>query len=305
MKKVSILIATKDRLEELKITLSSIAPYLSEGTQLILCDDHSTDGTFEFIKQNYPEVRIIRNEINRGYIHSRNKMLSLVETPYAISLDDDANFLTKNPLKSVVDFFENQPACAVIAFRIYWGLSEPSKKGTEEKPMRVKGFVGCGHAWRMTAWKSIPSYPEWFEFYGEEVFSSYHLFKKKWQIWYDPQILVHHRVDNQKRRDNQDYQLRLRRSLRSGWFLYFLFLPILMIPEKLMYSIWMQFKLKILKGNGQALVGLWGAFRDIFRNLRQLKRSRDPLTREELRSYNSLPDTFIYWSPKETVSEDF
>jgi hypothetical protein len=42
----------------------------------------------------------------------------------------------------------------------------------------LQSFVGCGHVWRMDAWRTIENYPEWFYFYGEEDFASYLLFKK-------------------------------------------------------------------------------------------------------------------------------
>ena len=223
----SILITTKNRLPDLIFTLEKLASLLTKPYfEVLICDDGSTDGTFDYVQKHFPNVIIFRNETSKGLIFSRNVLLEKTTAKYAISLDDDAHFLSQNPLEEIQQFFEINPTCGVLAFRIYWDKNSPITTQTNEKSIRVKGFVGCGHAWRMSAWRSIPNYPSWFVFYGEEDFAAYQLFKKEIEIHYLPSVLVHHRVDILSRKSNQDYQLRLRRSFRSGWYLYFMFYPI-------------------------------------------------------------------------------
>ena len=58
----SILITTKNRLADLKITLSQIYNIIEfDDFDFIICDDGSTDGTYEFIKSNYPKIRVIKS----------------------------------------------------------------------------------------------------------------------------------------------------------------------------------------------------------------------------------------------------
>ncbi len=97
--KFSILITTFNRLEELKYTLNSLESFLKDGIKIIICDDASTDGTSEFIRKAYPEIQLLVNPENQGLIYSRNLLMSQVQTPYAISLDDDANFLSSDLLE--------------------------------------------------------------------------------------------------------------------------------------------------------------------------------------------------------------
>ena len=120
----------------------------------------------------------------------------------------------------------------------------------------MKSFAGGAHAWRMSAWHQIPDYPSWFVFHGEEDFAAYELFKKQIEVHYLPSVLVHHRVDLKVRKMNADYMLRLRRSLRAGWSLMFLFFPLHLIPRLLVYTIWVQFKLKVFKGDFRALFSI-------------------------------------------------
>jgi GT2 family glycosyltransferase len=238
---------------------------------------------------------LLSNTTSKGYIYSRNRLLNHVNSEFAISLDDDAHFITQNPLEKIQEYFEINPKCGVLAFRIFWGLDEPDKIITNENITRVRGFVGCGHVWRMKAWQDIPQYPEWFVFYGEEEFASYQLFKKTWEVYYFPDVLIHHRVDVKKRKHQADYTIRLRRSLRAGWYLFILFIPISKIPKKMVYSIWMQCKLKVFKGDLKALKAILLALSDLILNLNKLMKHKNRLTVKEYQEYMKIDDTKIYW----------
>lgn len=297
----TILITTKNRKADLAITLNKIKYLLErDDVECIVCDDGSTDGTSIFLKTEYPNIQLIQNSESKGLIYSRNRLLSLVKSEFAISIDDDAHFVTNNPLESIREYFENHPNCGLVALRIFWGLEEPKEIVSDEKSERLQGFVGCGHAWRMKAWREIPNYPAWFVFYGEEDFASYQLFKKNWEIHYLPEVLVHHRVDVKSRKNDKDYVIRLRRSLRSGWFLFFLFYPIRMIPKKMVYSIWIQLKMKVFKGDFKVLKVLLLALFDLIRMMAKIIKNTNRLTEKEYIEYQKLPKTKIYWQPKNT-----
>jgi glycosyltransferase involved in cell wall biosynthesis len=296
----SILITTKNRKNELAFTLNKINNLLkNNNAECVVFDDGSTDGTYEYVKENFPSIQLERNIISKGYIFCRNKMLNDTKADYAISLDDDAHFLTEKPLEIIQKHFEQNTTCGLIALRIFWGLEEPVSKFSNEKPYRVQGFVGCAHVWRIKAWRDIPNYPEWFIFYGEEDFASYQLLKKKWNIQYLPKVLVNHRVDVKSRKNNKDYSIRLRRSLRSGWYLFFLFYPLHKIPRKMVYSIWIQFKLKVFKGDTKALQAISLALLDLLLAMPKILKNSNRLTLEEYDAYLKIADTKIYWNPEQ------
>ena len=300
MIKFSFQITTKNRLEDLKVTFNSLQPFFKrKDIEVVVIDDASSDGTSDFINENYPEIKLKRNSASLGLIANRNWMLNNTTAQYAISLDDDAHFLTENPLEIIQSYFEQNTNCGLVALRVFWGLDKPNSKRSAEKPSRVQGFVGCGHIWRMSAWNSIPDYPAWFVFYGEEDFASYQLFKKNIEIHYLPQVLVHHRVDVKSRRDNADYTLRLRRSLRSGWYLYFLFFPLQNVPRKMAYSIWMQLKLKVFKGDMRALQAIALAMFDVVMSIPKIIKNSNRLTNKQYKEYQKLAETKLYWKPED------
>lgn len=295
----SIQISTKNRLHELKDTLLSISNLINDKeVECIVFDDGSTDGTFDFIKGNYPEIKLYKNEISKGYIYCRNFMLNNTDALYVISLDDDANFVSTNVLQIIKEYFQQNITVGVIAARIFWGKKLPQNCTNIEKLVRVQSYVGCGHIWNVKAWKSIPNYPEWFVFYGEEEFASYQLFKKNWEIHYVPEIFVQHRVEVKERKKNKDYQLRLRRSLRSGWYLYFIFFPFVLIPKRILYSMVMQFKLKVIKGDIRAFFAILQALFDVIINFNLIIKSRNGFTLTEFEQYNKIEKARIFWKPE-------
>lgn len=297
-KKFSILITTKNRKQDLNFTLRKVQHLLDrEDVSCIICDDGSTDGTYSFVEKNYPKIQLIRNNKSEGLIYSRNRMMDLVTTDFAISIDDDLHFITTNPLEIIEEAFDQNPDAALFSFRIYWSLQEPEIATSDDVLHQMKSFAGGANVWRMSAWRDIPNYPEWFVFYGEEDFASFQLFKKQWKTYYLPEVLVNHRVDLKSRKNNADYSLRLRRSLRSGWYLYFLFYPLKVIPKKITYSVWMQFKLRVFKGDFKALKALFLATIDLILAFPKIIKNSNRLSVREYKTYQELEDTKLYWKP--------
>ena len=299
MSEFTLCITTYNRLSELKKTLHSLEYLIIvEGLNCIICDDGSTDGTFDYVHKQYPSIHIFRNLNNRGLIYCRNRIMDQVKTKFAISLDDDANFLIEPDFNAVSQYFEKFDECGVLSMRIFWGINPPNKKLSLEEPTRVKGFAGGAHIMRISAWKQIPDYPEWFKFYGEEDFAAFHLFKRGLEVHYYPDILIHHRVDIKSRKKNKDYIQRTRRSLRSGWYLYLMFYPKRLIPKRIAYSIWMQLKNKVFQGDLKALIGMKFALFDLLFHCLSLYRNSSRLDVTEYRTFSSLANTKIYWTLK-------
>ncbi|WP_293870258.1 glycosyltransferase [Flavobacterium sp.] len=297
--KISIVISTKNRCDDLLFTLEKIKHLINNNVKCVVFDDGSTDETSAKIKALFPQIKLLQNQTSKGYIYCRNKMLNETDADFAISLDDDAHFLTTNPIEIITDYFLKNPLCGLIAARIFWSKDNAKNIVSNEIAQNVKSFVGCGHVWRISAWREIPNYPEWFEFYGEESFASLQLIKKHWQIHYVPQLFVQHRVDLKHRtKINNDFAFRHRRSLRADWYNYFLFFPIKVIPKKIAYSIAMQFKNNIFKGNFKVIKPLFLAIFDLIFTIPKQIKFRNKLTSAEYDYYIKLNEAKIYWKPE-------
>lgn len=293
----TLVIPTRNRKIQLATTLKAI--YNSELRHLncVICDDGSNDGTSEFIRNSYPKITLLHNHKPRGIHYTRNRLVDYVKTDYLLSLDDDAHFLTTDFLSQLLNRFKQDKYCGILSFRAHWNLNPPYETTHCHKIERVRSFGAVSFAMRTKVWPKIKPLPEWFEFYGEEDFISIKLFKIRYNVVYFPDILVHHRVNIKSRKLNKDYIQRTRRSLRSGWYLYLMFYPIREIPKRMIYSIWMQIKLKLFKGDLRAFLGLIMAIFDLIFNLPRVLKNSDRLTPQEFHKYMQLEDAKLYWSP--------
>jgi len=295
----SIAITTKNRLKDLIVTLNSLREILLRSdVELLICDDLSTDGTQAFLKENYSNATLIFNKKSKGLIANRNVLNNSARGEYIISLDDDLNFLTKNPLEKIESYFKQNLDVVLLSFRIFWSIEKPSSISTNEIDRQVKSFAGGSHVIKRSFWNSIPGYPSWFKFYGEEDYLSYYVFKYNKQIHYFPKILTHHRVNLLSRKKHKDYRLRLRRSLRSGWYLYFMFYPLREIPKRFLYTLYIQIKMKTCKGDVKATIAIFQALLDVVINIPRLIKYSNRLSNQEFKEYQNLPETVLYWKPE-------
>lgn len=298
--KFSILITTKNRCEDLLITLRSISYLLDrKDVECIVYDDASSDNTVNALQNNFPSIKLLKNNVSKGLIYNRNVLLEHAKGEFAISLDDDLNFLTENPLEIIQSFFDDNEDCAIQSFRIYWDINKPECSQTNLKPYEINSFAGGAHVVRLKYWKHIPKYPDWFVFYGEEDFASYHLFKKGYKIFFNPNVLTHHRVAIKNRINENDFQERLRRSIRVGWYLYFMFYPWKRIPKVILYSFWSHFKSKVIKGDFKTTFALFQAIFDFIINFPKIIKNSNRLTSDEFQKYSKLKPVLLYWKPED------
>jgi glycosyltransferase involved in cell wall biosynthesis len=59
---ISLVIPSRNNKKYVQYAYNSIRTYIGNDVEIILMDDASTDGTFEFIKENYPDIQIYRNK---------------------------------------------------------------------------------------------------------------------------------------------------------------------------------------------------------------------------------------------------
>ncbi len=57
--------------------------------EIIVIDNHSTDGSFTFFNDRFPEIQFIWNEINSGFAKANNQGLALAEGKYILFLNPD------------------------------------------------------------------------------------------------------------------------------------------------------------------------------------------------------------------------
>lgn len=88
---ISFNIVTLNSKNELNECLNSLTSSLATNFtyEINVIDNGSTDGVDEFIFENYPEIKFIKNDTNLGYSKAMNKGLSISQGRYLVQLNPD------------------------------------------------------------------------------------------------------------------------------------------------------------------------------------------------------------------------
>lgn len=108
-KKVSVIMGVYNCKETLPQAIDSILAQTYTNWELIMCDDCSTDGTYEVANryaQKYPDkIILIKNEENKRLAYSLNHCLEHVSGEYVARIDADDECLPER-FEKQVDFLE-------------------------------------------------------------------------------------------------------------------------------------------------------------------------------------------------------
>ncbi len=85
--------------------------------QIIVGDNASTDDSVKYLKENFPKVSILVNEINYGFAGGYNKILARVEADYFVLLNSDVE-VPKDWIKPVIDLMQSDESIAVAQPKI-------------------------------------------------------------------------------------------------------------------------------------------------------------------------------------------
>lgn len=116
---ISIIITSLNGMHYLNDCLSSISnlDYPKEKLEVILIDDGSQDKTYEFIKENFSDIKIIRNYRTRGVAESRNIGIKNAKGKLLAFLDNDVR-VEKNWLFELVKTIEEDERIGICASKL-------------------------------------------------------------------------------------------------------------------------------------------------------------------------------------------
>lgn len=107
MKKlVSIIIVNWNGKEYLKNCLSSLKDQNYKNIEIVFIDNNSHDGSIDYVKNNFPKIKIILNKENLGYAEGNNVGYKYATGDYILFLNNDTK-VTKNFLIELVKVLEN------------------------------------------------------------------------------------------------------------------------------------------------------------------------------------------------------
>ena len=97
--------------------LAQFLPALIESapsySEIIVADNASTDHSIEFLKMEYPSIKIIQNSENGGFSKGYNHALQQIEAEYYCLLNSDIE-VTKNWIEPIIALLDSNPEVAVV-----------------------------------------------------------------------------------------------------------------------------------------------------------------------------------------------
>lgn len=82
--------------------------------EVVIVDNVSSDGTVDFVREQFPWVHVIQSPANVGFGRGCNAGLEFTKTPYILFLNPDA-VLPCDSLKTLIAFLESHPKALFVA----------------------------------------------------------------------------------------------------------------------------------------------------------------------------------------------
>lgn len=211
----SIIIVTYNSKKYMENCINSIQgqdyPY-----EIIVVDNASSDGIVQFIREKYPNIKIVENNKNKGYGAGNNIGAKNAKGEYLVILNPDT-IVEKNWLRELISPIQKSDKLITTPkILIYDGSAINTcgninhftgltfTRGLGEKPDSypneefVSGISGCCFAIRKEDFDEIGGFDENFFIYNEDSDLSWRAHLKGFKILYVPKSIIRH-----------DYQLKV------------------------------------------------------------------------------------------------
>ncbi len=228
---ISIVIPSWNGRELLDRFLPSVlraAKACSVPWEVIVCDDQSGDHTVQFLTERYPEVKVLRTAVRRGFPGASNMGAEEASYGVVVFLNNDVE-LDEDSLMPLLPHFQEKSVFAVLSKCYDWDgkiLRDGGKVGEFRR-----GFFRVNRNYDVDGRAPAPSGP-YYSFYAtggfsafsrdkleglggfDELFApfnwedadlSYRAWKRGWEVRYEPASVVRHRPGTTIRRYSKWY----------------------------------------------------------------------------------------------------
>ncbi len=213
MKSTVILVSWNSR-EDLGPCLDSLAAQdlPRDRFEAIMVDNGSSDGSVEYVRENYPWVRVLVNSRN-NYAGANNLGIKEAGGDYIALLNIDTR-AEPNWLPELVRTLEDHPKAGVATGKIYrqapglFAVGMREKEGQDWEPIgdgeqdsgRYDGvypvrFINhCGALYRRQCLDAVGGLDEDFMMYHEDVDMSIRVHRAGWKLMVNSHAVLHHTV---------------------------------------------------------------------------------------------------------------
>jgi len=303
MNKTAIVILNWNGLDYLKMFLGTVVKFSSSNeTVIYVADNFSTDGSQEWITDNFKDVKLIRFDRNHGFAGGYNIALNQIDARYFVILNSDIE-VTEGWLQPLTSFMEKNPGVASCQPKIksYYHKDHFEHAGAAGGFLDKYGYPFCRGRilnivekdigqynsaidifWssgacmmvRADAWEKCGGFDSSFFSHMEEIDLCWRFSKAGYRVSYIPDSVIYH-VGGGTLPYNSPFKTYL--NFRNSLFLLYKNLPdknfyrILFIRKLLdgLAAIWF-----LLNGSFESVKSVWRAHIDYYKSISELKEKR-------------------------------
>ena len=199
-------------------------------SEVFVVDNHSSDGSIEYLKPRFPKVIFIESNHNLGFARANNMAIRQAAGQYVLLLNPDT-FVGEQTIKQAIEFMDQHPKAGGAGVKMFntdgtkalesrRGLPTPltsfykmcglCSKFPEsrrfgkyymgylswDKPERIDIISGAFCLMRKEALDKAGHLDEDFFMYGEDIDLSYRLLKAGYDNWYLPLPILHYKGES-------------------------------------------------------------------------------------------------------------
>ena len=203
--------------------------------ELFVVDNHSSDGSIDYLRPRFPEVQFIANQENPGFAKANNQAIRLCTGEYVLLLNPDT-VVGEESLRSLCYFLDEHPEAGGLGVKMIDGHGQflvESKRSfpspwvsfcklfglstlfpnspllaryalrylPADKTHEVEVLAGAFMLMRHEALDKIGLLDEDFFMYGEDIDLSYRLVLGGYKNYYLPERLLHYKGECTKHND--------------------------------------------------------------------------------------------------------
>jgi GT2 family glycosyltransferase len=258
---IAIGITTKDRWDDLSVTLDSLRQNGLHRFETIVIDDGSTKPMPYTFRDRFNWVRFERFESSQGYIVQRNRLAQLLTAELYLSLDDDSYPVPSAHLDQAAAWLMEKQDAAALTFAICATFDEMTSCQPDGcRPYPVRHYIGCAHMVKRRLFLHLRGYTEALGHYCEETDFALKAWKQGFKVYKYPSVVVIHRRSVIGRNAANANRLLTRNLIWvSAWRS-----PLVFLMIELLFRVVRMFRLKthrlhwkaVLRGYFEALAGL-------------------------------------------------
>lgn len=108
-------------------------------TEVLVVDNHSTDGSLEYLEPRFPNVKFFSNTTNEGYAVANNRALAAASGKYILFLNPDT-IIPEDAFEKCISFLEQHPQAGALGVKMVDGTGRFLKESKRAFPAPLTSF---------------------------------------------------------------------------------------------------------------------------------------------------------------------